>query len=268
MKVFFNYLTLAVFILVLIQSCSHPEVSKINRKLLTNRHTVKLNSPDNMAPLSVGNGHFCYTADITGMQTFPEFYQAGIPLTTMSEWGWHSFPNTEGYKHSDTYEYVETYGRKVPYPLNQRATGGEFLRADPHQATLALAGLKFIKPDGQVTGINEIKSIHQELNVWEGVISSKFEFEDQPVEVLTICHPNSDQLSFKIKSPLFSDGKLAVQIYFPYASGRWVKIPRILIMQNYIVQPLFPMMETSCCFRIKWTKNSTSVRLMFLQILM
>ena len=138
---------------------------------------------------------------------------------------WHSFPNTKGYKHSDTYVYVDTYGRKVPYPLDQGAPGGEFLRADPHQATLALAGLKFIKPNGQTTSINEIKSIHQELYVWEGVLTSKFEFEGQSVEVVTICHPDSDQLSFKIYSLLFKDKKLGVQIYFPYASGKFGKDP-------------------------------------------
>jgi len=206
-------------------ACQQKDRSTIDRKSLVNRHNIINTIPDNMAPLSVGNGKFCYTADITGMQTFPEFYQAGIPLATMAEWGWHSFPNTKGYEHSATYEYVETYGRKVPYPLNQRAAGGEFLRADPHQATLAIAGLKFIKPDGQVTSINEIKSIHQELNLWEGVLTSRFEFEGRPVEVATICHPDSDQLSFKIISPLFSDEKLAVQIYFPYASGKWGKDP-------------------------------------------
>ncbi len=216
---------LSIIFLLTIIGCQEAAKSEIDRYSLVNRHHVILIAPDKLAPLSVGNGKFCYTADVTGMQTFPAYYTEGIPLSTMSEWGWHSFPNKEGYKLSDTYEYVDTYGRKVPYPLKQGSESGAFLRADPHQATLALAGLKFIKPDGQTTGIDEIKSIHQELNVWKGVLTSTFEFEGEPVEVLTICHPDSDLLSFKITSPLFSDGKLAVQLYFPYASGTFGKDP-------------------------------------------
>ena len=220
-----NKIVVIISLFLLLVACQQTDNSKIDRKRLVNRHTIVINEPDNLAPLSVGNGSFCYTADITGMQTFPEYYQAGIPLSTMSEWGWHSFRNSKEFKHSDTYEYVETYGRKVPYPLNQGTHGGEFLRADPHQITLALAGLKFMKSNGQTTGIKDIISIHQELNVWEGVITSKFEFEGQPVEVITICHPDSDQVSFKINSPLFTDKKLAIQIYFPYASGKFGKDP-------------------------------------------
>lgn len=71
--------------------------NKIDRKALVMRHNVTQTQIDKYSPLSVGNGRFCYTADITGMQTFPELYREGIPLSTMSEWGWHSFPNTENY---------------------------------------------------------------------------------------------------------------------------------------------------------------------------
>ena len=67
--------------------------NKIDRKALVMRHNVTQTHIDKLSPLSVGNGRFCYTADITGMQTFPELYREGIPLSTMSEWGWHRFPN-------------------------------------------------------------------------------------------------------------------------------------------------------------------------------
>lgn len=214
-----------IFLNIILVACQEPDKSLIDRKSLVSRHNVILNSPDKFAPFSVGNGKFCYTADITGMQSFPAYYQTGIPLSTMSEWGWHSFHNTTGYKHTDTYQYVDTYGKKVPYPLNQKAPGGEFLRSDPHQATLVLAGLKFYKSDGTEVSIRDLKSIDQKLDLWKGVLSSHFEFEGQPVEVTTICHPDSDQLSFKIKSPLFAQKKLAVQLYFPYASGKFGKDP-------------------------------------------
>jgi hypothetical protein len=214
-----------IFLSIFLLACQQADKSTIDRKKLVNRHNVILNEADNLAPLSVGNGKFCYTADITGMQSFPEYYQSGIPLSTMSEWGWHSFPNTEGYKLSDTYEYVDTYGRKVPYPLNQGVPGGEFLRANPHQLSLALVGLKLKNSKGEVADISELKSINQELNVWKGILTSRFEFEGKPVEVVTVCHPDSDQLSFKISSPLFKEQKMAVQIFFPGASMRFGKDP-------------------------------------------
>ena len=50
----------------------------INRKDLVDRHRVRLHAPDAQSPLSVGNGEFAFTADITGLQTFPEFHAKGL----------------------------------------------------------------------------------------------------------------------------------------------------------------------------------------------
>lgn len=64
---------------------------KIDRKALVTRHNVKNTSIDTLASLSVGNGAFAFTVDATGLQTFPEKYQKGVPLGTQSEWGWDSY---------------------------------------------------------------------------------------------------------------------------------------------------------------------------------
>ena len=88
---------------------------RIDRHALVTRHNVVLNKPDSLNPLSVGNGEFAFTADITGLQSFPEFHEKGMPLGTQSQWGWHSMPNPNGYKLSDAFEEYEVYGRKVPY---------------------------------------------------------------------------------------------------------------------------------------------------------
>ena len=53
------------------------------------RHNPVVGSFDPRACLSVGNGEFAFTADATGLQTFPELYNV-IPLCTQSQWGWHS----------------------------------------------------------------------------------------------------------------------------------------------------------------------------------
>src|SRR6266700_3381236 len=63
----------------------------IQRKVLVNRHCPVLRKLDPSSPLSLGNGEFAFTADITGLQTFPQEYESTMPLCTMSQWGWHTF---------------------------------------------------------------------------------------------------------------------------------------------------------------------------------
>ena len=54
----------------------------IDRRALVTRHDVVIDKPDPLTPLSVGNGEFAFTADITGLQTFPHAYREGMPLGT------------------------------------------------------------------------------------------------------------------------------------------------------------------------------------------
>ena len=84
--------------LLLINHLVHAQTSSINRYELVNRHNVILKKLDPMGALSVGNGEFAFTVDVTGLQSFGDFYyKNGIPLETLSNWGWHSFPNTGNY---------------------------------------------------------------------------------------------------------------------------------------------------------------------------
>src|SRR5580700_4141604 len=69
----------------------------IDRSALVSRHTVTLHQPDPVGVLAVGNGNFAFNADITGLQSFPEYYEKSMPIGIMSNWGWHSFPNPRGY---------------------------------------------------------------------------------------------------------------------------------------------------------------------------
>jgi hypothetical protein len=46
----------------------------IDRESLVRRHCVELARADPAHALTVGNGDFAFTADITGMQTFPSFH--------------------------------------------------------------------------------------------------------------------------------------------------------------------------------------------------
>ncbi len=90
-------ITVAANLLVataIMSGCSSNS-DKIDRYALVVRNNPHVTSIDTMASLTVGNGRFAFTADVTGLQTFPETYSAGVPLGTMSDWGWHSYANTE-----------------------------------------------------------------------------------------------------------------------------------------------------------------------------
>jgi hypothetical protein len=62
-------------------------------------------------PLSVGNGEFVFTADATGLQTFPSVYDNSMPLCTQAQWGWHTSPDRP--PGELRLEDFETFGRKV-----------------------------------------------------------------------------------------------------------------------------------------------------------
>jgi 3-hydroxymyristoyl/3-hydroxydecanoyl-(acyl carrier protein) dehydratase len=195
--------------------------TKIDRYALVNRHNVTLTNFNALTPLSVGNGKFTFTADLTGLQTFAPFYDKGIPLTTMAQWGWHSFPNTNNYKLEDTFKQVDTYGRSVPYDINIDSPAANYLRANPHQSNLAQIGFILLKQDGSPASIDDINKPHQVLDLWQGILKSEFRFDNQPVEVETLVNPDLDLLAVSIKSGLLKPGRLHISIKFPYASGTW-----------------------------------------------
>ncbi len=198
--------------------------SSIDRQALVKRHTVTLTQADPMTPLSVGNGEFAFTADITGLQTFPDTYAQGMPLGTHAQWGWHSLPNTKHYRLEDTLVMYTVAGRSVPYASGvddeQKYTpAAEWLRTNPHRLHLGQIGLNLIRNDGTPTHIEDIQRPRQVLDLWEGLLDSAFEFEGQPVHVQTVCHPQRDLLAMRIESPRL--GRTALQIAFPYGSAEW-----------------------------------------------
>lgn len=89
--------TFAVSIAVLFiwTACGDGNQPIIDREALVERNSPVVTAFDSLASLSVGNGEFAYTVDITGLQTFPDNYKKGVPLGTQSQWGWHSFANPD-----------------------------------------------------------------------------------------------------------------------------------------------------------------------------
>jgi hypothetical protein len=200
----------------------------IDRQALVTRHNVTLDKPDPLTPLTVGNGGFAFTADITGVQTFPQFHEQGMSLATQSQWGWHSLPNPQGYKLADALNEYSVAGRKVPYASGPGPSGGysaaaNWLRANPHRLHLGQIGLRITKSDGSMADIQDLTSTHQTLDLWTGLLTSRFEVEGRPVRVLTVCHPKRDVIAVRVESPLLAQGRLAISLKFPYGSAEWGK---------------------------------------------
>ena len=211
-----------LFALASVGCLSAQKPSKIDRFGLVSRHNILVEQPDTLASLSVGNGEFAFTTDLTGLQTFYKEYENGVTLGTQSNWGWHTFPNTENYQLSECTNYSDYQGRKVPYLVQfsgngRDAAAANYFRENPQRLQLGIIRLLLKKADGSEVKITDIQNPKHRLNLWEGRISSEFSVEGQPVKVEVFCHQQKDLISAKITSPLIEKGQLKVEWIFPYA---------------------------------------------------
>ena len=196
----------------------------IDRHALVTRHDVVLTNFDAVNPLSVGNGEFCFTVDATGLQTFPEAVEKTTPLGTLSDWGWHTSPNPNGWDIDKFHfkEYTDLNGRKVPYadvPGNNKTPEIQWLRANPHRLHLGQIGFVLKHADGSLATTNDLKDIRQKLDLWNGEIISRFKFDGEFVEVHTVCDVRQDAVAVRVISPLVKSGRLGIQLGFPYGTG-------------------------------------------------
>ena len=138
-----------------------------------------------MSSLTVGNGRFAFTADITGMQTFPEAYEKGVPLGTQSEWGWHSWQDTAGYKFGSTL--------RSGYSIQLKDPAVDWYRANPHRLQLGNIGLELIKHSGSPATLADLGEIRQrQLFLFTGEIRSHFALEEgSPWMFRPFAHPDT-----------------------------------------------------------------------------
>lgn len=196
---------------------------RIDRPALISRHSPMLSKLDPLSPLSVGNGEFVFTADITGLQTFPGAYENAMPLCTMSQWGWHTSPRP---RELDSQvlrlTQYDTYGRQVGY--HTRSEGQtelyDWLRENPHRLHLGQIGLRLLTTSKREAAATDLSDIEQRLDLWTGILTSRFQFEGQRVAVRACVHPHLDLLAVTIESGLIDEGRLAVRVAFPYGSPK------------------------------------------------
>ncbi len=217
-----------VFILLTV-SFFNLSAQLINRKQLVERHTITNIKFDSLSSLSVGNGRFAFTADITGLQSFPDAYAKGVPLGTQSEWGWHSFPNTKQFPFADALKTYHLNGRDVQYAVQsnspiQNKNAADYYRQNLHRLQLGNIGLEIIKKDGSLYRLEDVQNIRQTLNMWTGEIHSTFTVENIPVEVITFAHQQQHAIAVKISSPLIKEKRLSVRLRLPYPTGNWADV--------------------------------------------
>jgi len=195
----------------------------IDREALVTRHNVVVRKVDPTAPLTVGNGGFAFTVDITGLQTFGDYYyKNGIPLETMARWCWAQDENPNHYTLDDaSTDFTQADGTTIRLPNKQGTPAGDWLRRNPRQHPLAQIALEW--SDGTALKPEDIQEPEQTLDLWRGIITSHYKLGGVPVTVVTSCDPGTDTLAVKITSPLVQAGKLRARLKFPLGHDPAVK---------------------------------------------
>ncbi len=219
-----NLLLTAALVLGVFVSCQQAGQEPIDRKALVDRNKVQVNAFDSLASLSLGNGNFAFTVDITGLQTFPERYSKGVPLGTQSQWGWHSFPNTQKYRFEETLRAYNFRGKEELYAVQFNEKGrpqaaADYFRINPHRLHLGVVGLELRNPQGEIMRPEDLSEINQELDLWNGTINSLFKAGEFSVHTQSYCHPEMDMMASSIESSMFLSGNLRLRLAFPYPSG-------------------------------------------------
>ena len=191
----------------------------IDREAVVKRHRVCTTGTLLKSPAQVGNGKFAFGMDITGLQTF-------VPFNTLSDWSWHSFPLPEGMRAEDYRPVVvETHGKKIAYELRNpdQPELSEWLTKNPHRYNLGRIGFRLLREDGTEAREIDLGNARQEIDLWTGVVYSRFELNRKEVKVRTVCHPDKDMIGVCIESELLNDGNMSIYLDFPYPDGRYFK---------------------------------------------
>jgi len=190
----------------------------INREALLKRHNPVLHGVETESPLTVGNGGFAFTADITGFQSLYDEYEI-FPLCTMSQWGWHTDKAAVGLSMNDlVMTQYDVNGRKyeyasLPQPENEHIY--HLLRHNPHRFNLARVSLMW---DGAVIMPEELTDVQQELDLYTGVLKSSFELKGRRLKIITVCAGDADVLGFSVEASDEAIGYVSFCIAFPYGS--------------------------------------------------
>lgn len=214
----------------------------IDRRSLVRRHHPHFGSWDPLNALSLGNGEFAFTADVTGLQTFSDLHErpsspsgaAAMPLGTQAQWGFHWSPNPNGWTIEDTERPLRGPRGEFPYPVDydfeldaarSEAAGmsaGYYFWTNPQRLHLGRLALDLV--DGPI-GPDDLGDIDQELDLWAGVLRSSFTLRGHAVRVTTVCHPRLDAVAVRVESEAVASGRLGVALEFPTVAATFEAEP-------------------------------------------
>ncbi|MFC0874982.1 hypothetical protein ACE01N_00220 [Saccharicrinis sp. FJH2] len=216
-----NFCLVLILSFISVMACKSGEKDVVNsepidRYDLVTRHNVVIHETDPMAVMSVGNGDFAFNADVTGFQTFEDYYYTnGIPLETRTTWAWHSFPNTQHLTLEDAMTAIDFHGREIKYASLQKTPAGDYFRKNPHP--VAMGQISLVDQDNKALGPDAIDKINQKLDLWTGLVTSQYTVNGEPVQVETVSDPERSLVAFKLATTLLNSGKLQPAFRFPYA---------------------------------------------------
>ena len=120
---------------------------------------------------------------------------------------------------------VETHGKKIAYELRNpdQPELSEWLTKNPHRYNLGRIGFRLLREDGTEAREIDLGNARQEIDLWTGVVYSRFELNRKEVKVRTVCHPDKDMIGVSIESELLNDGNMSIYLDFPYPDGRYFK---------------------------------------------
>ncbi|MBC2606700.1 hypothetical protein [Pelagicoccus albus] len=212
---FFSRFTALLFLIALCASSLVRVEAQIDRRAVVQRHSVHNTRVDPESALTLGNGDFALTVDVTGLQGLERvYYDNGLPLETRNTWTWHSFPNTDGLTLQDAMGTVDFHGRSIEYPIKQRSPAAAYFRENPHPMPLGQFAFTY---HGEPLRTEDISAIDQTLDLWTGKVTSRLLVQGQPLEVVTVADGKEVRFAVEAKSPLIESGVLEVRIRFPYS---------------------------------------------------
>jgi hypothetical protein len=215
----------------------------IDRHAVVSRHDVHRSSPEALEPLTVGNGEFAFTVDVTGLQTLTSLHdevagrrdnRPAMGLHSQAQWGFHEMPNPKGWGLADVMRPYQTPRGPVDYPveydfskptaeLTEDELAGYFLWVNPQRLDLFRLGLELRTEPGAAplptAGLEgRLTQLDQRLELWSGTIDSRFACKGAEYRVRTACHPDLDLVAIKINSEALTDGRATLRLAFPGAS--------------------------------------------------
>ena len=188
--------------------------TRIDRHAIVSRYNPVRTASSNSTPMQVGNGHFAFGADVTGLQTF-------LPFAIMSDWGWKNDSLPEGMTEADVDAYRGVVWDGVQYMFGGPQPLQQWMISNPNRVNLGRVGLLFLDENGVGSDVVEgdLEGTRQELNLWTGTMTSSFLWQGENVTVQTVSAQSSDAVGVTVRSPLLEKGRLGIFLDFPWNDG-------------------------------------------------